>query len=196
MPIDPAARDPLRVKAFATFFKNYMSVSAVVTAALPVPITAWGLIPVYDAQKGELATYTSLFCFLILAFVFYVRHSLARVMFPEVSPTPPSRVNVLVVKYLPFLLIALAFVSALTYRALLMMSLGLTKDSTVALRETRPIGIPLGDGLFVLYLFIFIFAETAFVLMAMREYLQDVLSLTDRELIETGRFSNQQRGAP
>jgi len=34
-----------RVREFANFFKRYMSVSSVVAAALPVPVTAIGLIP-------------------------------------------------------------------------------------------------------------------------------------------------------
>src|SRR5260370_24487302 len=72
-----------RIKAFATFFKSYMSVSAIVTAALPIPITKLRLIPMYKSQATLYSTYTSLFCFLVLGFVFYSRHSIARWMFPE-----------------------------------------------------------------------------------------------------------------
>ena len=72
-----------RIKAFATFFKSYMSVSAIVIAALPIPITKLRLIPMYKTQANLYSTYTSLFCFLVLGFVFYSRHSIARWMFPE-----------------------------------------------------------------------------------------------------------------
>jgi hypothetical protein len=75
--------EPTRVKTFANFFKNYMSISAVVAAALPIPVTSFHLIPTYHAQTSLLATYTSLFCFLLLGLIFYSRHTLARVMFPE-----------------------------------------------------------------------------------------------------------------
>src|SRR5947208_3712302 len=73
--------EPRRVKAFARFFKNYMSVSTIVTAALPIPVTALGAIPTFKSQTAMFATYSSLFCFLLLAFIFYMRHGLARWMF-------------------------------------------------------------------------------------------------------------------
>jgi hypothetical protein len=43
--------------------------------------------------------------------------------------------------------------------------------------------IPGALGLVACYLGIFVAAEAAFVLMAIKEYLQDLLGLTDRELI-------------
>jgi hypothetical protein len=43
--------------------------------------------------------------------------------------------------------------------------------------------IPYGLWLAVSYLGIFIFAETAFVLMAIREYLQDVLHINEIDLL-------------
>src|SRR5690348_6082893 len=80
-PTEPT--NPKRVRSFAIFFKNYMSVSTLVVAALPVPVTSLGFIPTFAAQKNLLSVYTSLFCFLLLGFVFYVRHSFARTMFPD-----------------------------------------------------------------------------------------------------------------
>src|SRR5438046_1398210 len=77
--------DPRRVRAFASFFKNYMSISSVIVAALPIPVTAFGALPTFADQKAILSTYTSLFCFLVLGFIFYVRHGLAHWMFP--TPT-------------------------------------------------------------------------------------------------------------
>ncbi|HZZ76955.1 MAG TPA: hypothetical protein VFE62_00465 [Gemmataceae bacterium] len=40
-----------------------------------------------------------------------------------------------------------------------------------------------GIWLFIFYVAIFVFAEAAFALMAMREYLQDLLGQTDTDLI-------------
>src|SRR6266446_3263998 len=84
--------DPKRVRAFASFFKNYMSVSSIVVAALPIPVTAFGALPMFADYKSSLSTFTSLFCFLVLGFIFYVRHALARWMFPEPIATdlPPD----------------------------------------------------------------------------------------------------------
>lgn len=80
-----------RIVGFAHFLKNYMSASAVVTAALPIPITKLGLIPTYSAMTSLLSAYTSLFCFLLLGFIFNSRHALARLMFPDfVSRATPS----------------------------------------------------------------------------------------------------------
>src|SRR5215204_4111587 len=73
--------DPERVEAFANFFKKYMSVSTVVAAALPIPVTYLRFIPTYHFQTKLLSVYASLFCFLVLAFIFYNRQVLARWMF-------------------------------------------------------------------------------------------------------------------
>src|SRR3712207_4472206 len=102
-----------RLEAFARFFKRYMGVSAFVTAALPIPVAATGLIATYSFQTTVLSTYTSLFCFLILAFIFYSRHKLARLMFPEFYRAGRRRsLSSAAVRLLPLVLIlgSLAFV--------------------------------------------------------------------------------------
>ncbi len=43
--------------------------------------------------------------------------------------------------------------------------------------------IPMAPQLMFSYLFLFLFAEAAFILMAIREYLEDVMGLTEMELI-------------
>jgi len=50
-----------RIRNFALFFKNYMSVSSLVVASLPIPATALNLIPVYNSQRELLSVYASLF---------------------------------------------------------------------------------------------------------------------------------------
>src|SRR4051812_14272722 len=68
---------PTRLALFANFFKGYMSVATIVAAAIPIPITSWKLIPIYSQQRGFLTVYSSMFCFLLLSFVFSIRHLLA-----------------------------------------------------------------------------------------------------------------------
>src|SRR5664279_5679005 len=70
-----------RIAVFAGFFKSYMSASTIVAASIPIPVASWKLIPIYAQQRGFLTVYASLFCFLLLAFVFSIRHRLARSMF-------------------------------------------------------------------------------------------------------------------
>src|SRR5437764_10112442 len=56
--VENAPAEAKRIQAFAQFFKSYMSVSTLLVAALPIPITAWGAIPTFRAQTKMLATYT------------------------------------------------------------------------------------------------------------------------------------------
>ncbi|MBE0656124.1 MAG: hypothetical protein IH602_00455 [Bryobacteraceae bacterium] len=61
---------------------------------------------------------------------------------------------------------------------------GVTVGSTSdVLQKTDYMDIPYALGLAACYIGIFLAAECAFVLMALREYLQDLLGLTESELI-------------
>jgi hypothetical protein len=66
---------------------------AVVVALLPIPVAALELIPAYRVQARFLVFYAPVVCLLILAYLFYVRDALARLMFagllrplPEADP--------------------------------------------------------------------------------------------------------------
>jgi hypothetical protein len=181
-----APSEPGRLKAFAHFFKSYMSLAALVTAALPVPVASLKLIPTFEAQTKFLSVYTSLFCFLMLAFLFQCRHSFARWMFLR-----PRRV----VALLPLALILTAFALVLVYHATIESAVRLVQEtqllrgmpagSTVeVLRDTDYLEIPHALRLAGTYLGFFLAAEAAFILMALREYLQDLLGLEERALIE------------
>jgi hypothetical protein len=226
-----------RFNQFARFFKSYMGASIIV-AALPIPTTLTKFIPTYGAQRRLLSAYASLFCFLLLALVFYFRHNLARFFF-SISDLKPNRGRTVVI-VLPALLIVLCVASALSYQRLLNYSIrqirsipireaaakaylkqieqlekgdlaAATSQSTSEivrsaearfneeiknaggydnrnaseiLAQTDIIDIPYGTILLTLYLLLFIFAEAAFVLMALREYLQDVLGLSETALVE------------
>ena len=73
--------------SFARFYKKYLNVWSVAAAALPVPVTSLRIIPMYAAQRQFLTLYTSLFCFLLLGFAFYARHTIARALAPGIYRT-------------------------------------------------------------------------------------------------------------
>lgn len=179
--------EPVRVKAFAHFFKNYMSVSAVVAAALPIPVTSFKLIPTFAAQTPLLSTYTSLFCFLLLAFIFYSRHALGRAMFPQDSYRI-ARIRAIVIGIAPAALIFASLVCVYCYHVWLSKSVSAvgsysSSDSTEILQKLPLWKIPDGEALMFWYLGVFVFAEAAFIMMALREYLQDLLKIQEEVLI-------------
>lgn len=225
--------DPKRVRAFASFFKNYMSVSSIVVAALPIPLTAFGALPTFADYKSSLSTFTSLFCFLLLGFIFYVRHALARWMFPEPIAIKVSSnssdderqwierkfqarrvtqaTRSFFINSLPFVLIIAAAILAYLYHFYLdqaVVEIGFhlavpkaggnvdcqslnTLQLLQACEVPSPkeilglsyLQIPWGFWLRPLYIGMFVAAEAAFILMATREYIQDLLKLTDVEII-------------
>jgi hypothetical protein len=248
--------DPKRVRAFATFFKNYMSVSSLVVAALPIPATALGALPTFSDYKASLSTYTSLFCFLTLGFIFYMRHSLARWMFPSTSAVPKSRGDSapeasqltpeekaradeleeerryaeevtqlrlarrsnnrsFVIGILPLALLLSSGCLVFLYHyyldvAVLEIARALAHPRSatgptcagldaivldvVCSTPTRDeilkqsyLAVPRGATLMALYICMFVTAEAAFILMATREYVQDLLRLTDWEVIRGGK---------
>ena len=171
-----------RIRAFATFFKSYMSVSTIVAASIPIPVASLKLIPAFAQQRGFLTVYASLFCFLLLAFVFSIRHRLAPRMFSRSFSGSLLAV-------LPLFFIAFTMACILAYHALLqqslmqLRSLGLRATTDDLLNRMDPAEIPNALALAACYLGIFLFAEAAFVLMAIREYLQDVMHLDEMELL-------------
>lgn len=157
--------------------------ATVATASIPIPVATWKLIPIYAPQRGFLAVYASLFCFLLLAFVFSIRHRLAQPMFFR------GRMGG-VVAALPAVFIVLTLVCIVAYHAVLNQSIAELRDLGFSkvpmkdlLEQIDATQIPLAVELSACYLGIFIFAELAFVLMAMREYLQDLLHLDEVSLL-------------
>jgi hypothetical protein len=178
-----SAERPLRIAVFANFFKSYMSVSTIVAASIPIPVASLKLIPTYTQQKGYLTVYASLFCFLSLAFVFSIRHRLAARIFSSGKPG-------LLIAIAPAACIVLTLASILSYHFVLqnslsqLRSLGVTGPTSEILNRADYSDIPNALALSTCYLGIFLFSELAFVLMAMREYLQDVLSLDEVALMK------------
>lgn len=190
--IPGAGPEPRRVLDFVRFFKQYMNASSLVAAALPVPVTALQFIPTFSAHTKFLAVYASLCCFLLLGFVFYSRHTLARWMFRPLRRRRPRFGTF--IRLFPLGMIVACCGLIAGYHWLLQRSLisaaadwvrrGVTIGSTVdVLQKTDYMDIPGALGLVACYIGIFLAAECAFVLMALREYLQDLLGLTEDDLI-------------
>jgi hypothetical protein len=168
--------------------KGYTGVAAVVTAAMPLGISKLGAIPAYESLQSILTTYASLFCFLVFGYVFFVRHSLARIMF---GPTV-ARVS-MIGQLAPLAFSCLSLISGVAYLIVLQLSIQAAQERAIdrgvnaasmkqVLTVTDFIDVKYAFHLIALYLAFFICAESAFVLMATREYLQDRLGLDDAEL--------------
>jgi hypothetical protein len=63
---------------------------AVALALLPAPVALFGAVPVYSGQRGFLVFYGPFVCLLTLAYVVYVRDSLARIMFAHLLDPLPA----------------------------------------------------------------------------------------------------------
>jgi len=187
--LDPAARTSEaqgidRFGAFANYFKAYMGKASVVTACLPIPVSKLNLIPTYAAHLKFLPVFTSLFCFLMLSYLFYIRHSLAKLMFYGQEKGRPWLCNLIVA--LPLLLTIGCFCLVVLYfhvmdssLSVLCLEQGVSNGTSDILRITDIREIPYGLELIVLYVAMFVTAETAFTLMALREYLQDAFKIDD-----------------
>jgi hypothetical protein len=174
------------IQKFGRFFTGYMGTASLVTAALPIPVMSLHLIPAFASQEKFMNTYTSMSCFLVFAYVFYSRHTLARWMFARLGEHFAVRFWVSV---LPVLFICSSIGCAIAYHHELGAALdalaaaGARLPSPVLLSKIDAREIPGSGRLLVVYLGMFVFAESAFVLMAIREYLQDALELEEHELI-------------
>jgi hypothetical protein len=174
-----------RLEGFARFFKGYMSVSAIVAASVPIPVASLKLIPAYAQQRGFLTVYSSLLCFLLVAFVFSIRHGIgARIFYSGKGGLRG------LIAALPAVAIVCCIACIGQYHWTLQKSLetwmmrGVTATSEQILSGADLREIPYSLPLTIEYLGIFVFAELAFVVMAMREYLQEELHLEERALIE------------
>jgi hypothetical protein len=184
-------QEPARFAAFARFFKAYMGTASLVTASLPIPLAAFHLIPTYTAQEKFLSTYTSMFCFLLLGYLFYIRHSLGRLMF---YTRPDGKVMLRAfISFVPLLLILASLSLVFLYHHYLLDSLavfserGVMNTTSDVLKAADYREIPNSLALTVCYLGMFLTAAAAFILMALREYLQDVLHIDDLSLIRLPR---------
>jgi hypothetical protein len=167
-----------------------MNLSSLVAASVPIPVTALHIIPVYSAQARFLGVYTSAFCFLLLGFAFYSRHSIAKwALGTKGHPTKHSTILLA----LPGALIVAGLSLVISYHSVLqfsiqdLRSLGVHASTAQILENTDYTEIPRFTLLCACYLGMFLSMEAAFILMALREYLQDILGLSEIDLIDGRR---------
>jgi membrane protease YdiL (CAAX protease family) len=167
-----------RLSIFANVFKSYMGIMPVVTAALAPLLTALNVLPTYQSQRKPLATMAGVLGFLLLAWIFYVRRTIALG-----SITHGFR---WIFNLLPLVLIFGSVGSYITYANTLEASLGIVSNSNPAITRAQALGnasqdmaIPNSVKLQLLYLGMFLCAEGAFVMMALRDYCNDVRHISE-----------------
>jgi len=141
------------------------------------------LIPVYKVYRQPLSVYTTLFCFLLLGFVFFIRHQLTPLMFRR---TKARTLGAGLFSFVPLFLIIGSLLAIIFYHLLLQQSLAKSvssaQSSTELLESADLKNIPNGATLMVSYLAFFLMAEGAFILMATKEYLQDAIGIPEADL--------------
>jgi hypothetical protein len=205
-----------RLKNFANFFKGYMGGMPLITAALAPILTLAKAIPVFESQKTSLATFSGLFGFLLVAWIFFARGTFVPLMTNSLtravsdSNETPSPVVALAqllkrdiprifIMMLPLSLIILSAYSYISYSQRLDSALdavlnpggtdprGLSAQSDPRQFMLQKMGanqtIPGATMLQVTYLGIFLSAELAFVLMALREYAYGTLHISEHDVL-------------
>jgi hypothetical protein len=158
---------------FAGFLRRYLSAWPILAACLIGPIAKYlRLLPVYKDHENMFAATTSLYGLVIAAALFFYR--------PVARRLRASRS--IAQAWAPLALIVISAGCLFLYLYLIQESIR-EKRETIAgfvpqeqtqsreiLARTDLTNIPKGDALFVSYLGMFFAAETALVLMALREY--------------------------
>jgi hypothetical protein len=169
-----------RLLAFANVFKGYMGVMPIVTAALAPVLTAMNVIPTYELQRKPLAALAGMLGFLLLAWLFYVRRTIALG-----SITRGYRV---LFNLCPLALVLGSIACYVGYANTLDTSLAEIAKTYPSVTRVQALGswsqgysVPNSVQLQLLYLGMFLFAEAAFVMMALREYANDVRRISEFE---------------
>jgi hypothetical protein len=178
-----------RIKGFVKYFNSY--VASIFVAAIPAPLSQWKLVPILDEQRGLLSIATPIFCFLTLAYLFFMRDALAGPMFPlharhgrfvqTLGVSPGLAYQLSAVWRRLWGLVPLACICGSFYMASEYYFRYWAVHSMTNLEEAQAEVI---TPLPLYYILAFVLAEAAFVWMALKEYLQDVLGLSDKELIQ------------
>ena len=140
-----------QLPGYSRVLRTGLIACALVLALLPIPVTALGLLPAYRVQARFLVFYAPLVCLLLLAYLFYLRDTLARLMFASIlRPLPDAdpynrpglreiltrllrSVQTVVLALLPLLLLATSFYCIIRYTGLLTESVAIASVSL-----TRP----------------------------------------------------------
>ena len=181
-----ANRVPLHVpqsEKFTSPLRHYTGMWCLFVAALPIVVTRFGLIPVYESQKNLLPAYASFFCLLALAYVFSQRHRLARAMFAarllwtDLDATQSKTSKHLSVNGGLAGMILGALGCAAVY--LWAFEGGRTSPDFPALPPSSMNAVLLALS----FITLFLLASGAFAIVAVREHMQRVLGLSDAEVI-------------
>jgi hypothetical protein len=169
-----------RLQVFANVFKGYMGAMPLVTAALAPLLTALNVIPTFDPQRKPLATMAGVLGFLLLAWLFYMRRTIA---LGSIKHGYRWFFNLA-----PLVLIAGSVICYVVYASALDDSIAEMLKENAGLTRTLALGkwtldhpAPHSVLLQLLYLGMFLWAEAAFVMMAMREYANDVRHISEYE---------------
>jgi hypothetical protein len=191
MPDVVPALEPKRFVTFVKYFNNYLA--ALTVALIPIPLANWSWLPIFGAQRHILSVITPVFCFLTFGLLFYYRHLIGRVMFPMARSVKIGNAAILyvfrafrglwmsVILSAPLILVASSFLCAAQYYACFEELMRGLKDSYVD--QLALADIKNGGWLICYFVLAFIFAEAAFVWMALKEYIQDILGITDLQLL-------------
>jgi hypothetical protein len=193
-----AATQKTRLEIFVNVFKSYMGVMPMVTAALAPLLTALNVLPMYAPQRKALATMAGVLGFLLLAWLFYVRRTIA---LGSIRHLYRSFFN-----FLPLLMILGSLGCYVQYSRTLEASLNQILQSNPTLKRSDALGAwtvenpaPKMVELQLLYLGMFLMAEASFVVMALREYANDVRGASEYEWIfgvQDGSVPRLQNGSP
>ena len=191
MATDIQAAQENRLSLFANVFKGYMGIMPIVTAALAPILTAMNVLPTYESQRKPLATIAGALGFLLLAWIFYVRRTIALG-----SITHGFR---WIFNLLPLVLvfgsvgcyIACAGTLESSLQALAKSDRPITRAQALG-SLSQEVAIPAPVELQLLYLGMFLCAEGAFVLMALRDYCNGVRHVSEYDWM----FGPQDGSAP
>ncbi|MFZ1012297.1 MAG: hypothetical protein WAN28_03075, partial [Terracidiphilus sp.] len=136
------------------------------------------VLPTYESQRKPLATMAGVLGFLLLAWIFYVRRTIA---LGSITHGFRSVFNLL-----PLVLISGSVGCYIAYANTLETSLGILSRMNPAVTRAQALGtasqdmvIPASVELQLLYLGMFLCAEGAFVMMALRDYCNDVRHISE-----------------
>lgn len=158
---------------------SFLVAWCVVVAALPIIAAQFALVPIYESQRLMLPAYGTFFCLLGFAYVFSLRHGLGRAMFvPSAATTNTvARRYRFSINMLLACLILASIGAAAIY--LWVFESGRTSPTFPKLPSSSAGAVMLALS----YVSMFVLAEGALAIMAVREYLLDVMGLTDAEAV-------------
>src|SRR5262245_44612243 len=158
---------------------SFLVAWCIVVATLPIIAAQFALVPLYDSQRLMLPAYGAFFCLLGFAYVFSLRHGLGRAMFvtSTVSTNTVARRRRISINVLLACLILASIGAAAIY--LWAFESGRTSPTFPKLPRSSAGAVMLALSSVTM----FVLAEGALAIMAVREYLQDVMGLTDADAV-------------